>query len=212
MTEFRIIDVEEAEVYEIGDIIRYPFEDFADDQEIRLYEGDTEIDGDFCTDDTLDWNPFNVIVDGDLDVTGTIDWSDHGEGNFLVVTGNVFARNLLLDGTCNVWIQGDLRVDNLILGANGDDEGMLIVDGDTEAPTIIDMLFFHMEFGGRVDGTVFLGVGTGLEGAEPTVELDSGDVDLTDYFVDELVGGPDGLAESRLRAFALEDKSIRVDE
>jgi hypothetical protein len=212
MIEYRVIDVDEAEAYEIGEVIWYPFEEFADDQEIHLYEGDLHIDGDFSSDHTVEWNPYNVIVDGDLDVTGSIDWADHGDGNFLVVTGNVFAGSLLLDGTCNLWIQGDLRVDNLILGANGDEEGMLIVDGDTAAPTIIDTAFFHMEFGGRVDGTIFRGIGASLEGGIATVEVESGDADLTDYFPEELIEAPDAVADGKIREWALAGKSIRVDQ
>lgn len=212
MTEYRVLTVQEAEIYEIGDIIWYPFEEHADEQDLRLYEGDLHVDGDFQSDRSVEWNPYNVIIDGDLDVTGSIDWADHGEGTFLVVTGNVFAKNLLLEGAANVWIQGDLRVDNVILGTNGDEEGMLIVDGDTEAPTIIDTAFFHMEFGGRVDGTIFLGVGAGLEGGVPNVEMEAGDADLSAYFDDELIEGPDALADGKIRQYAMEDRPLRADQ
>ncbi|GAA4893585.1 leucine rich repeat (LRR) protein [Stackebrandtia albiflava] len=152
---YRLIDAETAERrFRVSARVVYPFDEFADEQEIRCYDGDLHVSGDFASPSEVDWVPFNTVVDGDLIVAGDIDWHDYGNGNFLLVTGNVRARNVFLQGCPTVAVYGDLSVSGAILGFHGDDGGELLVDGTTTAPLTIATMYFGMTLGDKPDGLV----------------------------------------------------------
>ncbi len=153
MSEYRVISAEEAEErYAIGDEIWYPYEEFADEQEIRLYEGDVVIEGDFTVDPDEDWCPFNVIVDGDLTVRGDLEWSEYGNGCFLWVTGNLNANAVYLSGCPCIYVGGDLVTKSGVLGSYGDDGGVLTVEGALRAPFVVSVCYFNLELMGPVEG------------------------------------------------------------
>ncbi len=147
---YRIISAEEAEErYEVSDDVEYPYQEFTDEQEIRLYEGDLHVAGDFGAESDGDWVPYNTIVDGDLTVDGDVDWWDWSGGNFLLVTGTLRARNVLLRGCPTLVVRGDLLVDNGIQGHHGDDGGFLEVHGATRAKLVVSTLYFNLSFGSQ---------------------------------------------------------------
>ncbi|MBD0841517.1 leucine-rich repeat domain-containing protein [Streptomyces sp. TRM68416] len=142
---YRVITVEEAEKrFRVSDDIGYPYADFADEQEIRLYEGGLHVAGHLGPEGDDDWVPYNTIVDGDLTVDGDLDWWDHSGGNFLVVTGSLRARNVILAGCPNVAVRGDLEVTGGICCSYGDDGGLLTVCGSTRAQLLVSMLYFNL--------------------------------------------------------------------
>ncbi|MGW1350029.1 leucine-rich repeat domain-containing protein [Streptomyces sp. NPDC002409] len=144
---YRVITVEEAEErFRISDGIGYPYADFADEQEIRLYEGGLHVAGHLEPEGDEDWIPYNTVVDGDLTVDGDLDWWDNSGGNFLVVTGTLRARNVFLYGCPNVLVRGNLEVTGGIRGSYGDDGGILTVRGSTRASIVIGMLYFILDF------------------------------------------------------------------
>ncbi len=155
MSHYTIISAADAEErFAISDRINYPYLDFAEDQEIRLYEGDVTISGNFETDPDVDWNPFNVIVVGNLTVEGTINWHDYSGGNFLFVTGNTHAQNVIASGCPNLYVGGNLTVDNVVMTSYGDDGGTLHVEGDLSAEILLNCYYFQTSVKGQVNALV----------------------------------------------------------
>ncbi|MFF9573015.1 hypothetical protein [Streptomyces sp. NPDC014685] len=144
---YRVISAQEAEErFRVSADIGYPYADFADEQEIRLYEGGLHIAGHLEPEQDDDWVPYNTIVDGDLTVGGDLDWWDHSGGNFLVVTGSLRARNVILAGCPDVVVRGNLEATGGVCGSYGDDGGMLTVCGRTRARVVVGMLYFGLTF------------------------------------------------------------------
>ncbi|WP_030577187.1 MULTISPECIES: leucine-rich repeat domain-containing protein [Streptomyces] len=142
---YRVISVEEAEErFRVSADVRYPYADFAEDQEIRLYEGGLHVAGHLGPEGDDDWVPYNTIVDGDLTVDGDLDWWDHSGGNLLVVTGSLRARNVILAGCPSVVVRDDLEVTGGICCSYGDDGGILTVCGSTRAQVLISTLYFNL--------------------------------------------------------------------
>ncbi|AKU94575.1 Leucine-rich-repeat protein [Labilithrix luteola] len=147
MTEYTVVSAEHIEAdYSVSTQVDYPFADFADEQEQRLYKGGLRVQGDFESESDVDWNPYNIVVDGNLIVDGTVDWCDYGSGCFVLVTGNMRCKNLLLQGCPTIVVRGSLEVENAIQGHHGDDGGYLKVGGTTKAKMIVNTLYFNMEF------------------------------------------------------------------
>jgi hypothetical protein len=143
---YRVISADEAEArFDAATDLRYPYQDFADEQEIRLYEGGLRVEGNFEREGDEEWSPYNVIVDGDLTVDGDLEWWDSLSGNFLLVTGDVRARNVLLAGSPDVVVRGDLTVSGGVQGHHGDDGGCLTVKGLVRAEVVISTLHFQLD-------------------------------------------------------------------
>ncbi|WP_326764266.1 hypothetical protein OG978_06485 [Streptomyces sp. NBC_01591] len=144
---YRLISAQEAEErFRVSADVGYPYVDFADEQEIRLYEGGLHVAGHLEPEGDSDWVPYNTVVDGDLTVDGDLAWWDDLGSNFFLVTGALRARNVLLSGCPNVVVRGDLEVAGGICGSYGDDGGWLVVCGRTRARIIISMSYFGMTF------------------------------------------------------------------
>ncbi|MFD4863433.1 leucine-rich repeat domain-containing protein [Streptomyces atratus] len=144
---YRLISAQEAEErFRVSADVGYPYVDFADEQEIRLYEGGLHVAGHLEPEGDSDWVPYNTVVDGDLTVDGDLAWWDDSGGNFFLVTGALRARNVLLSGCPNVVVRGDLEVAGGICGSYGEDGGVLVVCGRTRARIIISRSYFGMTF------------------------------------------------------------------
>lgn len=164
-----LITAEEAEAkYDISEYVQYPFLDFADGddgefQEIRLFKGDLTVDGIESTMER-DWNFYSLIIDGNLTVNGDIDWCETNNGNFIFVTGNVKARNVILKGNPEVVVLGDLEATNSIMGNEGEDGGRLTVIGAVKALVVIEMYYFIMDLE-NIDAKAFVSFDDGEEAA-----------------------------------------------
>lgn len=178
---YRVITSDEAEErFGVSLQIAYPYLEFADEQEIRLYEGGLRIDGDFEPEDSDDWTP-NTIVDGDLTVDGVLRWWDESGGDFLFVTGDVRARAVILDGCPTLVVKGDLETSG-VSASYGDDGGVLKVDGVLRADFVFSTFYFGLELSGVPEALLI---------ADPSltnVPVDFDDHDLADLLLPELLG------------------------
>lgn len=193
MTEYSVVSADQIEAdHSVSAQVDYPYADFADEQEQRLYKGGLRVSGDFESDRDADWNPYNIVVDGDLIVDGTVDWCDYGSGCFLFVTGNMRCKNLLLQGCPTVVVRGNLEVENAIQGHHGDDGGFLKVGGTTKAKLIVNTLYFNMEFDSPPEALVC---------GDPhrmTCPVDFDDSELGEVFLPEWLDGS-GIDERKVQ-------------
>lgn len=124
---------------------------------ITLLRGSARVAGDLALDFDGEADcPDGSIVDGDLAVTGSIVNRDSDSGPFLLVTGNVHARNLIAGGA-EIVILGDLVVDEVIFGYKN--HGSITVHGATRAKAIITE-YHSFDLRGRVEGITVSGRGT----------------------------------------------------
>ncbi|HEY5951070.1 MAG TPA: hypothetical protein VIV40_36515 [Kofleriaceae bacterium] len=124
---------------------------------ITLLRGRTRVVGDLALDfdrDDAD-GPDGTIVEGDLEVTGSIINRNGDNGPFLLVTGNVYAKNLVAGGS-EIVILGDLIVDEVIFGY--EHHGSITVYGATRAKAIITE-HHAFDLRGRVEGITVSGHG-----------------------------------------------------
>ncbi|MER5618230.1 hypothetical protein [Streptomyces sp. NPDC002215] len=147
LPQHRILDAEQAErMFAVSADVGYPYRDFAREQETRLYATGLTVDGDLALEPPpgIDWNPCNMIVAGDLTVDGDLSTSSYGGGCFLLVTGDLRARNIFVAGEPNVVVRGDLTASNGVFGQ--DNYGILVVCGRTTARIVINTSGFNMVF------------------------------------------------------------------
>ncbi|WP_105967929.1 hypothetical protein [Streptomyces geranii] len=190
---YRLITVAEAESrFAAGSDLQYPYEEFADEQEIRLYEGGLHVAGNLERAGDGDWSPCNVIVDGDLTVDGDIEWWDSAGGNFLLVTGDVRVRNVLLSGCPDVVFRGDLTATGSVQGHHGDDGGSLTVKGLVRAQAVISTLYFCLDFARQPEALV---VG---DRYRTTCQVDFTTDELDDIVLPELLDGDDRADEQKI--------------
>ncbi|MGW2180621.1 leucine-rich repeat domain-containing protein [Streptomyces sp. NPDC001732] len=189
---YRVITVEEAEErFRISDEVTYPYAEFTEEQEIRLYEGGLHVAGHLKPEGDKDWIPYNTVVDGDLTVDGDLDWWDDGSGNFLVVTGNLRARNVFLSGCPNTLVRGNLEVTGGVCGSYGDDGGILTVRGSVHASTVISVLYFGLDLAEQPQALLV------ADTCRTNRPVDFTDDELDRILLPELLG-EDGEAEIRL--------------
>ena len=117
---------------------------------ILLFEGKrVTIDGDLLVDCTRP----NVVVDGNLVIDGNlVMFVDEGFGGFVLVTGNVKADAICLQGFPELIVGGDVTCKNGIVGIRGDDGGFFDVAGKVKAPVIVADSYFNFKFKGAVTG------------------------------------------------------------
>ncbi|MGW0869120.1 leucine-rich repeat domain-containing protein [Streptomyces sp. NPDC002740] len=176
-TAYRVITVAEAEErFGVSADVSHPYQDFADEQEIRLYEGGLDVTGGLEAEPDGDWVPYNTIVDGDLTVGGDVEWWDSASGNFLLVTGSLRARHVLMSGCPTVVVRGDLTASGTVQGSYGDDGGCLSVAGRTRAGAVLCTLYFTMHFAAQPEALLVA-----------TPSCVDRPVDFTDEELDDLV-------------------------
>ena len=123
-----------------------------DAAEIRLFEDDVHIPGDFKQ-EYLGGNAdgVNIIVGGDLIVEGHCERDSDGT-NFMLVAGSVKASAVSVAGGAYITVKGNLETD-LLYGLNSE-ESRLWVAGDVNAGVIYSD-YFMVEFDKSVQGLVF---------------------------------------------------------
>ncbi len=171
-------EIEFNKIGETYDLDGY-FNGTEDDQKVRVFEGDLEIE----SIDLLDG--FSYLVIGNLTVKGNIDGMDD-EAGFLFVTGNCHAKNVLIGGP-EVWIKGDLNVGNGFLADYN--HGCITVEGDVNARIVL------AEHSVRVGGSVN-GISVDFGGFEvkdvnfkATHSYDSAVMNATELFAEGIVDG-----------------------
>jgi hypothetical protein len=102
---------------------------------VDYVDGDLRIDGDLA----LDWSDgwagcAGLVVKGNLDVAGNLVNENSNNGPFLLVGGNLHAKNVVAGGAF-IAIQGDALIDELLLGHYND--GNISIAGTTRAALIL---------------------------------------------------------------------------
>jgi len=201
--EYTIITAEEAEDdYEVSDHIWYQYQDFEEEQEIRLYSGNIEIPGNFGPHEDADWNPFNVIIDGDLTIQGDFECWDRGNGHFYLITGDLYARNIFMEGCPNVVVLGNVDVEYGIIGSEGDDGGLFSVEGDVGAQALICLSFFNMEFSGGVRSAVI------SDSGRLNCQADCEDDGFDEYLIPEVLSDDESVDASAVKEHLMEGRNI----
>ena len=119
MTHFKLLSFDEAnEKYEIQDYLGGGYKGF-----VRVYEGNLNIEGNLDLDyytrtgwfGSEDGMAIGMLVTGHLTVKGTIGNYEGDYGPFLIVGGNVKAKNLIGGGS-EIIIDGNAEIENVVLG------------------------------------------------------------------------------------------------
>lgn len=119
--------------------------------EIRLLDGDVVVDGDLELDEVPD-----IWVRGDLKVKGSVCNIEGDYGPFLVVEGDLQAKNLIGGGS-EIQILGNARITNTIYGHYN--HGILEIGGDVTAKAVI-CDDHHLDIGGSVAAITVASGGT----------------------------------------------------
>lgn len=102
---------------------------------VRLHDGDLSLDNDLWLDYEKGWNEIGMIVTGDLTVNGNILNTNINSGPFLVVLGNLKAKNLLSGGG-EIYIEKNADIEEVCVGEYND--GVLAIKGELRAQLFIN--------------------------------------------------------------------------
>ncbi|MBN1800132.1 MAG: hypothetical protein JW891_01415 [Candidatus Lokiarchaeota archaeon] len=177
-----------------------PFESFGDNlDEIRLFQGDVLLKGDFSIDYD---NQYNMVVDGNLEIERDLYMSCfEGMGNFILVTGNLKARNIILGGFPSLTVKGEIQVENEILGRQGEDGGFLVVNGEVSAKVVIADTYFNMEFNSAVNAVI-------INTSYRDLEADYYGEDLEKILLLELIEDEECIDTDKVVEYLLSGKNI----
>ncbi|WP_283134626.1 hypothetical protein [Rhizohabitans arisaemae] len=152
MKNIKAITLDEADK-RYGLCARFGLDDACDDDEVVLVEGPAELHHlplDFRTLDSWTGLPkrspgafLGVVVDGDLSVTDRVVNKEWDFGPFLLVRGDVRAKNFATAGS-EVLIEGGLAADQTILGTYN--HGRTVVRGQARAEVVFSeqhLIEFH---------------------------------------------------------------------
>ena len=149
------ISVEEAEEeYDYSSaVMNLYFDEDSDveDPAFYCYRGDLHVSS-ITMGATTGISKFNLIVDGNLYVDGDIVLNSTKDMGFVIVRGDVTAKNVIVSGCVEVNISGSLTVQGVILGHSG--TGMLGVDEIIAAKIIIDIPEYTMYFYDEIKAVV----------------------------------------------------------
>lgn len=138
-----------------------------------------------------------------MTVGGDLVWWDSASGNFLLVTGDPTARNVLLSGCPDVVVRGELTASGAVQGSyGGGGGGYLIVSGRTEAGAVISTLYFSMYFAGQPEA---LFIAAPSRTNQP---VDFTDEELEDLVLPELLGQYDTADEHSISAALREGRPV----
>lgn len=118
---------------------------YSEDGKVVVYDGDAFINTDLDL-DSYQAEADGIVINGNLYVTGSIINMEGDYGPFLVVAGNVTAKNIDKGGS-DIYIYGDCKISNVIYGYYN--HGELTVKGTVGAQYIINsdhfFEFAHVE-------------------------------------------------------------------
>ena len=150
------ISVEEAEErFEVSyGIMNLEFDEDSEiaDPAFYFYEGDLHVSS-LSMGALSDIAKFNLIVDGNLYVDGNIVLNSKQDMGFVIVKGNVTAKNVIVSGCVEFNITGSLTVEKVILGHSGH-KGILGVDEAIGASIIINVSNYTMYFYDEINAVV----------------------------------------------------------
>lgn len=141
-------------VNDVNEYLQYP--------ELRnfcVYPGDTVIDGDLIIDyselaSTAQTKTRNIIVNGSLTIKGNFDAGRDIEAlpQFVYVTGDLYADNLILSGWLDFVVAGNATVNDTVFGYFGEPGGRLLVKGNLTTSYLLNGFMYHIEVKGATNG------------------------------------------------------------
>jgi hypothetical protein len=140
-----------ADLYDLRDHVRG---ELVNDS-VTVLRGSSRVPGDLSLDLDDEDGCDGTIIDGDLRVRGTVVNRESERGSFLLVTGDLRARNLIAGGA-EIVVLGDLIVDEVIFGYES--YGSVTVHGATRAKAIITA-YHAFDLRGRIEGITVSGRG-----------------------------------------------------
>lgn len=183
---------------------------------VLLHRGDLTLDGlGFDTNRFLSLDADMLIVDGNLTLQGDLDVEqfDVGTPGYLVVKGNLQARNLFLTGQFELLVWGDLRANGVVLGTESS-SGRLRVGSALKAPVTV-MVDFPLKVG-ALEGTFFvqnrhayedLAIAIGDAASARRIRVEE-DEEFGQYWLLRL---PEGTSQGELETEAFADSSILTE-
>jgi len=123
-----------------------------EDPSFYFYEGDLHVSS-LTMGNTTGIAKFNLIVDGNLNVDGDINLHSKKDMGFVIVNGDVTAKNVIMSGCVEMPITGSLTAENLVFGYDGDN-GTLGVDEAINARIVINTNNFTMYFYDEINSVV----------------------------------------------------------
>ncbi|MDR2920426.1 MAG: ankyrin repeat domain-containing protein [Tannerella sp.] len=148
-----IISQEDAEKLYGAPELHAGYDDNEEISPVGLYKGNLHVSS-ISAGDKSDTTLYKLIVDGDLTVDGNIDWYNELNDSYVVVTGNLKAKSMVLGGTVEFYVKGNVEAECGIMGHTGDDGGSLTIGGTTKAPVIVNTTYFSMSFGHQPNAIV----------------------------------------------------------
>lgn len=183
-----------------------PFEKFAPDTPIRLYQGENIV---FPKDYSLNdcEQEFNLVIDGNLIVERNLDLYAEDEGNFMLVTGNLQTKSIDLNGCTTLEVRGNVLATNGLVTMYGDNGGYLIIKGNLETKFILDGYYFNTQIDGDIDGiAIDYSSNEGID--SPDFEEDT----ITEILVPKLFDKEGELDTGKLSKFLREGKQILITD
>lgn len=108
----------------------------------------------------------NLIFEQDLTISGNFDAGEFTSELplFVIVRGNLTAKNLIVTGWTELVVLGDVTVLDLVFGFDGETGGRLMVHGNLTAANVLAGAMFPIEVTGQTRSNVFW-----LDNDEPTL-------------------------------------------
>lgn len=99
----------------------------------------------------------NIVVNGNLTIKGNFDAGQNIEAlpQFIYVTGNLNAGNLLLSGWLDMIVAGNATIAGTVLGYYGEPGGRLLVKGNLKAGHLLNGFMYQIKVGGSVHGACY---------------------------------------------------------
>jgi Leucine-rich repeat (LRR) protein/predicted DNA-binding WGR domain protein len=183
-----------------------PFEDFSPDTPIRLYQGETILfSKDYALDDCV--QAFNLVIDGNLIVEGNLNLYAESGGNFMLVTGNLQAKSIKMNGCTTLEVRGNVLATNGLVTMYGDDGGYLTIKGNLETKFILDGYYFNTEIYGDIDGVA---IDFSSNGGINSPDFDEDTI--TEILVPNLFDKGGKLDTKKLTTFLREGKQILITD
>lgn len=139
-----------------------------------LYPGDTVIEGDLVIDyselaTTAQTASRNIIVNGHLTINGNLDAGRTIEAlpQFIYVTGDLQANNLLLSGWLDIVIGGNATITGTVLGYFGEPGGRLLIKGNLTTTHLLNGFMYQINVEGNTQGACYSFDKYDTEGLQP---------------------------------------------
>lgn len=177
----------------LGKTLQMKAADFGTAQRIRVFDG--HLRADRLTTPGTDAAPYSIVVRGDLDLDG-LELASDGPKLFLMVTGELRARYAWLCGNVHLHVGKGVRLAEMLVASEGDDDGWIDIKGGLSAQAIVVNPGFQVQLTGKRDA---LAIGNDDEIDKPAYAPDDASQLFDPSVLDEDEWSPQKML-ARLRA------------